>query len=367
MRVLLLGGAGDMALEALRELAREEDCVQSVTVADLNEAKAEAACQEAGLSERGQVTVHDLTDAAWLRKAMQAHDVTLGFAGPFYRLERPLAEVSLDAGKPYVSIADDYDAYLSVWELEGKAKDAGVKILTGWGNSPGITQMLAREGYNQLSHPRKVHVQWAGGSNEDVGATNLMHLFHIFNGTALQTVEGREQPLPAGKAMKRVVFPEPVGELPVYTTGHAESVTLPRNLEGLEEATVHGGVHPPYIAKLAKLLSALGLFKNHQRRVLLARFFHKIEGVFAAGGADKSVGRVDVYDESGDRFIGTYVGHIARLTALPAVQAALWLHEGRFDEKPGGVYSPERLLEDPVPFLDALIEKGVDIRRERAT
>jgi len=364
MKILLLGGAGDMAIEALRELKKESKKIKSITVADLNGEKAQQLVDEFGFGKKATIVGHDLHDRQWLVNTAKKHDVVLGFAGPFYVMERYIAHACIEAKTDYVSIADDYDAYLSALELDNDAKKADVKILTGWGNSPGITQMLARKGYNSMDKTRRININWAAGSNESVGVTNLMHLFHIFNGTTLQTIRGKEIPVPTGGGKKIVDFPYPMGKLPVYYTGHAESVSIPRNLKGLEEVTLHGGVQPAYIPKLVKAISATGAFKTHELRKKMANFFSKIDGIFASGGIDKSVGRVDVYGIQEGKAVYryyTYVGHIAVLTALPAVQGALWLFKNKFNKKSGGVYSAERLLDIPDPFLSELIERGLEI------
>ncbi|MDP8223424.1 MAG: saccharopine dehydrogenase NADP-binding domain-containing protein [Candidatus Lernaella stagnicola] len=364
MKVLLLGGAGDMALEALRELNRDPEAVTQVTIDDLNVPKAKEAIRKLNLAYATDVVDHDLFDREWLVAEAAKYDVVLGFAGPFYKTEAHCAEACIAAGTPYVSIADDYDSYLEVVKLDEMAREKKVKILTGFGNSPGITQMLARKGYNSMEKCRRINVNWAAGSNENVGATNLMHLFHIFTGTTLQTFRGKEGPVNTGEGRKMVEFPYPMGWLPVYYTGHAESVSLPRNLPGLEEATVHGGVQPPYIPRLVKTMSNTGMFSTHERRRKAANFFHRIEGWFAGGGLDKSVGRIDVYGVEGGKAVYryyTYIGHIALLTAVPTVQAAWWLYKGKFNKAPGGVYSAERILEKPDPFLSELIERGLEI------
>jgi len=372
MKILFLGGAGDMAVPALNELARERAKdparVTAITIVDLNEAKAQASVAKAGLTEITKIVSHDIMDRDWIVAQAREHDVALGFAGPFYVMEKHLGSCCVEAGTPYVSIADDYDAYLSVIELEVEAQRRNVKLLTGWGNSPGITQMLARAGYNAIHRPRKINVNWTAGSNEAVGATNLMHLFHIFHGTTLQTFDGKEVAVPCGGGRKIVEFPAPIGKVPVYYTGHAESVSIPRNLSGLVEVTLHGGVKPPYIPKLVMALEKTGMFNTHSRRKRWAKIFHRIESLFSFGGPDKSVGRIEV---SGEDLQGlevkkcyTYVGHIAELTAFPAVQAALWLKAGKFDKLPGGVYSGERLLTVPEPFLEELVARGLDIREQ---
>ena len=361
MKVLVLGGAGDMALIALDEL-KEEDCVTAVTVADLNEKKAASLARERG--EKFSAAAVDATDHDSLVRLMKQHDVVMGYVGPFYIFEKVIAGAAIEAGKTYVSICDDYDAYLEVITLEERAREKGVRILTGFGNSPGITQMLAKKGYLSMDGPRRINIAWAAGSNEAVGTTNLIHFFHIFNGTTLQWLDGRETRVRAGEGVRIVDFPEPMGKLPVYYTGHAESVSIPRNLEGLEEVTLHGGVHPPYIIKIVKLFSRLGLIANHGRREKTAAIISRIEGIFKAGGMDRSVFRIDVHGEHEGKPCHHYytgIGHIAFITSVPATVAVLWAGQGKFDDKPGGVYAPERLLDDPDPFLDELKRRGVEM------
>ncbi|HPI92055.1 MAG TPA: saccharopine dehydrogenase NADP-binding domain-containing protein [Deltaproteobacteria bacterium] len=361
MKMLVIGGAGDMARDVLDVLQAEKK-VKHVTICDLN---LDRACSEAaGRDARFTASRVDATEHAQLMALMKQHDITLGFAGPFYSFEKPLAEAALAAGKPYVSIADDYEAYLDVITLEEGAKQKGVHILTGWGNSPGITQALARRGYNSMDDPRRINVHWAAGSNEAAGPANLTHLFNIFHGTTLQTMRSREVRVHTGGGRKVVRFPFPMGELPVYYTGHAESVSIPRNLPGLTEVTLHGGVQPAYIPLLIMLLEKTGLFSTHARRKKAADFFHKIEKIFGAGGLDKSVGRVDVYGSHKGKTAHrtySYIGHIGLITSIPCAVAALWELGGRFGDSPGGVYSPERLLADPEPFLEELMRRGVEI------
>ncbi len=361
MKVLVLGGAGDMARDALDELAGEKG-ISQVTVADLDLGRAMLAIQRR--DERFNALALDVSEHSALVKAMQDHDITMGFVGPFYHFEKPMVRAALDAKRPYVSICDDYEAYLELLDFEREARKKGVRILTGFGNSPGITQVLARKGYNSMDNPRRINIHWAAGSNEAAGPANLAHLFNIFNGTTLQTIRGREQAVKTGDGRKLVRFPFPMGDLPVYYTGHAESVSIPRNLKGLSEVTLHGGVQPAYIPQLIKALAATGLFKNHARRKRAGEFFYRIESIFGSGGLDKSVGRVDVYGtHEGQTAHRTYsyIGHIGIITSVPCTVAALWELQGKFKKQPGGIYSAERLLENPDPFLNELMRRGVEL------
>lgn len=362
MKVLILGGCADMAVP-LNNILKNDAEVKSVTLADLNIEKAQKLASELGSKFSG--TKVDAMDHSNLVSTIQGYDVVLAYIGPFYVFEKKMAKAAIEAKVHYVSIADDYDAYLDVITLEEEAKAANVKVLTGFGNSPGITQILARKGYNDVQNTYKIHVNWCAGSSEDVGISNLTHLFHIFNGTTLQWFNGQEKAVKTGTAKKMVEFPDPIGKNPVYYTGHAESVSLPRNLPGLKEVTLHGGVKPNYIVQLVKTMSTLRLFSTHKRRTKMANLLYKIEGWFASEGVDKSVGRIDIFGKGEGKDLYkhfTYVGHIADITSLPAYLAAKWLFKGKFDKLPGGVYAPERLLEDPTDFIEELRKLGVDIK-----
>ncbi|NLZ28590.1 MAG: hypothetical protein GX887_06450 [Firmicutes bacterium] len=361
MKILLLGGGAEMAAPLIPLLLAEED-VGIITLADLNLERVQSIAKDEPRLEAVSV---DASDGAEVEKMIGQHDLAINYIGPFYHFERDLAHAAIRAGKPYVSICDDYDAYLDVITLDVEAREKGVKVLTGFGNSPGITQILAKKGYLSMAEPRRINVHWCAGSDEAVGPSNLTHLLHIFNGTTLQWLDGREVRVKTGQGKKVVEFPQPIGKNPVYYSGHAESVSLPRNLPGLTEVTLHGGVKPPYIVALVKLFSALGLSNTHKRRAALARIFHRIEDRFASAGIDQSVGRIDVhgFDESGREQHRTYsyVGHIAEITSIPCLTAALRLGRGQWDHLPGGVYAPELIVEDPDEFLQELIERGVKI------
>lgn len=203
-----------MAAPIIPRLLAEED-VELVTLGDLNEEKARRLAESDPRLAASRV---DATDSAAVAELMRQHDLSISYIGPFYRFERPMAQASIEAGRSYVSICDDYDAYLDVITLDEEAREKGVKILTGFGNSPGITQIMAKKGYLSMAEPRRINVHWCAGSDEAVGPSNLAHLFHIFNGTTLQWLDGREVRVKTGRGKKVVEFPPPIGRNPVRSS-----------------------------------------------------------------------------------------------------------------------------------------------------
>jgi len=238
-----------------------------------------------------------------------------------------------------------------------------VKILTGFGNSPGLTQALARRAELAMDAPRRIAVNWAAGSNEAVGPANLLHVMHFMTGTTLQWQQGRMLAVRAGDGKKLVDFPEPIGRSAVYYTGHAESVTLPMFLPGLDEVSLHGGSSPSWIFPFVAHLSRLGLTATHERRLTTLRVVTPFLPLFQGkNDPDKSVGRVEVsgtHDGRPREVHYTYVGHIADITSIPCFVALRGLARGDHADLPGGVYSAERLLVDPGPFLEETRSLGL--------
>ena len=161
MRVAVLGGAGDMGSEAVRDLLNYPE-VEQVTIIDLNTAAAFNLASSLGAESRIKVQRADATSPGDLVKVLAGHTVAAGALGPFYRFEKPIVEAALKAGVDYVSICDDYDAAEAVLSLDPEARDQGRKILTGLGWTPGLSNILALKGYRELEDVDSIKIYWAG-------------------------------------------------------------------------------------------------------------------------------------------------------------------------------------------------------------
>lgn len=358
MKICVLGGCGAMAKVAV-ELLNKEDEVEKITIADIDIEKAKSFSQIIG--KKATAVKVDARNHQNLIDVVKGYNVALGFIGPFYIFEKKIADACIDAGVNYVSISDDYDAYLDVITFDKKAKERNVTVITSLGNSPGVTNILAKKGYLSMNNPRKINISWSGGSGEEVGKANVKHVMHIFAGTTLQYISGKQVRVRCGDARKITDFPLPMGKLPVYYTGHAESVSIPMNLKGLEEVTLHGGIHPPYIPKLAIFFARLGLTTSPKKRDIMAKIITPFLGLFEKGGVDKSVFRIDVYGTHQGREKYNYytgVGPIAFITSLPCVVGALMLAKG--EVRGPGVFAPEAIFE-PDEILEKLKAKGMEL------
>jgi saccharopine dehydrogenase-like NADP-dependent oxidoreductase len=359
MRFIVLGGAG-VGNEAVRALAAHPE-VDEVMVADLDLKAAQSLSEELGGPVRACRL--DVVDHRSLVEAIRGYDVALGFVGPFVYFERRQAEAAIEAGVSYVSIADDFEAARDALALDEAARQAGVTVITGLGNCPGLTNLLAKKGAQSMDRARRVHIAWFGGADDAGGYANYRHAVHIFCGKVPSFEHGREVMVRSGGGKEDVEFPAPCGRLPVYYTGHAEPVTIPKNIPGLEEVTLKGGIWPPWLARAGISLERIGLLRGEGSQKFWADFFYRVLPRLPSGKCTVSGFRIDVWGEKDGREAHCWyagVDRMKRVTSIPTAVGAVMLARGEI-KKPG-VSAPEALI-DPDTMLTRLQAYDISVEQ----
>lgn len=366
MRIIVLGGAGDMGQRAVRTLAACP-AVRHLTIADRNATAAQALAAELGGPPRVVAQAVDATRPSDLVAALRGHDAAAGAIGPFYKFEVPLVQAATAARVPYVSLCDDYDAAQAALALDGAARDAGVRIITGLGWTPGLSNVLARRGIDWLDEPEAVDIAWVGSAADSQGYAVVLHTLHIFTGQVPSWQAGRPVRVPAGSGRVRRAFPPPLGEVEVFHVGHPEPVTLPRYFPGLREVSVRGGLTEPLLNTLGLLIPRLGLTASVRRKDLLGRLIFKLLPLLerlGPPGIPLSGLRVEVRGRRRGRparAVFAVADHMDRLTGIPLAIGALALARGQV-EAPPGVMAPEAPgCIDPGAFLRELAAHGVRV------
>lgn len=364
MRVLVLGGTGDMGRRAAVDLAGAPD-VEELTIASRSVEKGEALAKRLG--PKAKAVYVDAANHAQLVEVMRAHDVVAGAVGPYYLFEVPLARAAIEAGVPYVSICDDYDGAQGVLQLDAEAKKRGVTILTGAGWTPGMTNVLVRRGVARLDQAEEAHIAWAASASDSQGIAVLFHMLHILTGRIPSFQNGRTVDLPAGSGTVSIDFGEPMGRVKVYHVGHPEPVTIPHFMPQLKVVTLRGGLLEGYLNTLGKGVAKIGLTSTESRRKLMVKLLNGSMGVLKKVGAmDKPVSGLHVEvrgTKNGRPASVTYTssGPMADLTALPLAVATLMIGRGQINRP--GVLAPEAEGGlDPKVFLNELGKRGVTVR-----
>ncbi len=363
MKVIALGGAGDMGRWVVTDLAQSEG-VEEVAIADLNIIKADRIKDDLE-NPRARVSVRgiDARDHEGLRAAISGFDVAVSTIGPFYAFEKKVAQAAVDAGVKYVSICDDFDAALDVFQLDGYVREKKGLVLTGMGWTPGLSNLLARLGADRLTKVKKIHIAWSGAVNDSEGTAVIKHAMHVLAGKIPSFLDGQQLMIPAGSGAETLKFPHPIGDCLVAHVGHPEPVTIPRYIPGLQEVTLKGGLTPRFYQKLAVRAARLHLFDSARQIDLATRFALPILGPTGKRGAGCAGLRVDIYGEMDGKEQHLVFGaaeKMARLTGISASIGAQMVGRGELKKNALGVVAPEAIIE-PRKFLHELGKRGIRI------
>jgi saccharopine dehydrogenase-like NADP-dependent oxidoreductase len=359
MKIIVLGGAGDVGSRAVEELALAEG-VQEVAIADRNTAAAQRiATRLAGA--RARVTVHavDADDHAGLVRVITGYDVAASALGPFFRFEAKLARAAIEAGADYASVCDEWEAAEAVLDgLQYEARRRGRIVLTGLGTSPGVTNIGIRYLADQLDRPRRADVQVYQPLDAGGGEAVVRHMLHIISGDTVIWRRGARTTIPACSESARVDFPR-FGVVQVWNMGHAEPVTVPRFIPQIEEVnfrmgfgTGSGVFITPAKLGLWKLRSVADAFVR-----LVVRWEQRQATAIPADGAI----RVDVWGEKDGEerhLILCGTGQMREVTGLSLAVGTLMLGRKQLSVHEGGVYPPEGCI-DAGTFIRIMRDKGL--------
>lgn len=358
MNIVVLGGCGDMGSYVVRDLVAHT--AHTVAIADYRVDRARALAEEFGDRARGVFV--DAEDPASLVGVLEGADVAVGCIGPFYHFAPQMARAAIAARVSYVDICDDWGPIEEVFGLDEAARAAGVSIVCGLGWTPGITNVMARAGADELDRVETVRVYWGGGAADSEGLAVVAHVLFAINGRVPTYRDGEWVDVPAGADGEVVSFPEPLGRVHVSHCGHPEPMTIPRTIQA-RTVFLKGGLTPNWNNWLGETLVKLGLGKTHRRIMTTARIVHRLEGIIGAGGVPCSGARVDVVGvKDGQARTLSYAcaDKMGRLTGIPAAIGAAMLARGEISRP--GVHAPEGIVE-PGPFFAALAERGILIHQ----
>jgi len=356
MKIVVLGGYGDMGQGAVQDLIAHTDA--QVVVADyrIEGAKAYAA----QLGPRATAVFVDANDPALLASVLQGADAVVGAIGPFFRYALKTATAAVKAGVNYVDICDDYGPIREVFGLDEAAKAAGVTVISGLGWTPGITNLMCRLGASRLDSVDDIQVSWAGGAEDSEGLAVVMHVFYAVTGKVPTYKDGQWVDVEAGTGKEPVDFGGALGTVKVFHCGHPEPMTVPRYIKA-RSVSLKGALTPEWNNTLAEVFVKLGLTATPGRIEAVSKVIHKVEHVLGAGGVPLSGARVDVIGQQGGQprtVTFRTVDKMKRLTGIPAAIGAWMLAQGQVQAK--GVYAPEGCLE-PEPFFAELARRDIKI------
>jgi saccharopine dehydrogenase (NAD+, L-lysine-forming) len=349
-RAVVLGGGGGIGQVAARTLAATDDAT-SVVVADLDAGAAGATVDLVG-DDRFSAAAVDVTDGQALCDLVDGADVVVNCVGPFYRFGAPTLSAVIDAGVDYVDVCDDLDATRAQLELDGRARDAGVRAVIGMGNSPGLANIFVKlcdEWFLDETHSAEImHIH---GGEPDEGPAVLKHRIHAMTNDVPLFVDGAFTEVrmleDSGAAFVRDEAFEGVGTFPVFPYPHPETITLPTVFPHLRRATNLGVVFPLSYFEMTQDLVRAGTpvdeivdVLRRERPRLLAE-----AGVTGPGGCLKVVvgGTIGGEEHRYECSLFSTEEGAGEGTGIPAGLGALLMLRGGIEGGPG-VHPPEAVV-----------------------
>ena len=235
MKALVLG-SGEMAGPAIEDLSNH-GVFHRFTVASRHPERVEERLGSLALhGARPAIAQVDVQDHDALVRLMRGFDVVCNLAGPNYRNAVSVAQAAIGAGVSLVDVSDDWEATLQILDLHPDAMRAGITMLVGLGASPGVTNILARYGANQLDRVEEVRTSWIMRGSDAGGPALAAHLLYSLPVRAFYYEDGtmhEVRPFVDGKEV--IEYPE-LGAVEVTHIGHPEPFTLSRYIDGVRYA-----------------------------------------------------------------------------------------------------------------------------------
>lgn len=259
MRAVILGGCGAMGSEATRDLAITSD-FDEITIADLDKEKANALADELNASTgRGHMRAAyvDASDEEALVALIRGQDAVVNTMTYHFGLQATRAAIR--AGVNYVDLGGLHNTPKQL-ALNHEAQAAGVTIVLGCGATPGVTNILARRGADDLDTVDAIHIAFASHRSIAPSPGLLDTILDEFNPEAPRFFyeDGHLVEVQPFDGARLIPFQPPVGTQEVYFVPHSETHTMPRFIgKGLRRVDVRGAWRP-------ETMQALRLFLNYR-------------------------------------------------------------------------------------------------------
>lgn len=368
-------GAGMVGAVMAADLAAEGDF--DVTLADVRSEALRSAAARIGSRLR---TIHaDLGDVETLKKTIAPFDIVLGALAS--RIGFQTLRAVIEAGKDYCDISFmPQDA----WELDGLAKSHGVTAIVDCGVAPGMSNLLAGYGADQLDDCERIEIYVGGLPRERTWPFQYKAGFSPHDVIEEYTRPARV--VEHGRVVVKEALSEPelmdfagVGTLESFNTDGLRSIAHFLKAPFMKEKTLR---YPGHI-ELMRVFRETGLFGHEAIQagevkakpidVISALMFPK--WTYEPGEEDLTVMRVMVEGRKGAARVRmawdlldffdrkSQATSMSRTTAIPCTIMARMVARGEL--RMPGVIPPELLATEP-GLIDRVLkehaQRGIEYR-----
>jgi lysine 6-dehydrogenase len=323
----------------------------------------------------------DVRDREAVLAVMRESDAVMSAIPYYFNLE--MARLAVEAGAHFCDLGGNTEIVFQQRELNAKAREKNITIIPDCGLAPGMVNILAEYGIQQLDEVTSLRI-YVGGLPQHPEPPLNYQIVYSLEGvvdyyTTLSWVlrDGKRTQVKALSELERVDFPQPVGALEAFHTAGGLS-TMAFRYEGRIPTMEYKTLRYPGHAHIMEAIRELGLLsltpvdvkgvkvvprdlfvstvgprltkpKGHDLVALRVT----VEGT--KDGKPKKLGweLLDYYDEArGISAMMRTTGYSLSITGQMQVTGAI---------KPAGVHTPDECV-PAVPYITELEKRGVKIR-----
>jgi lysine 6-dehydrogenase len=382
MNVLVLG-AGRMGYGAVFDLINNSPDVESVTVADMDGAKAKAVA-DAVDPERVTPREIDTSDVAATAELMRGHDSVISCVNYWYNVA--LSKAAIEVGANFCDLGGNNYVVDEQLALDAEAKAAGVSIIPDCGLAPGMVSILAMHGAAKFDRLDEIHIRVGGLPQEPQPPLDYQLVFSV-EGLINEYIEvarvvrnGEIREVPSMTELEDLAF-EGFPPLEAFQTSGGTS-TLPESfldkVQELDYKTIRYAGH----CDKFKTMIDLGLCSSHEitadfQKVVPRKVFGRLLEMYlphdepdyvlvrlefvgrraeqSAVSSQQSLLRYDIVDRFDE---ATGLSAMMRTTAFPASIIAQMM--ARRDVLVRGATPQEKAI-DPDKFVAELARREINI------
>jgi lysine 6-dehydrogenase len=378
MRMLVLG-AGLQGSACAYDLLQNDE-VSEVRLADVNIGHMPHFL--APYSGRRLIpTPLDVRNAEGVRALMRESDAVMSAIPYYFNLD--LARHAADVGVHFSDLGGNTDIVFEQKRLDAKAREKGITIVPDCGLAPGMVNILAQHGIDQLDTVDEVKI-FVGGLPQNPEPPLNYQIVYSLEGvldyyTTLSWVvrNGQREQVKALSEVEPVRFDEPVGELEGFHTAGGLSTMAFRYEEKIPTMEYKTLRYPGH-ARIMEAIRDLGLLDLEPVDVKGVRVSPRDVAVTVMGPRlTKEEGRdlvalrvtvkgkkngtaktvefelVDFYDE--ERGISAMMRTTGYSLSITGQMQA------RGQVQPAGVHTPDECV-PAIPYIEELRKRGIDIR-----
>jgi lysine 6-dehydrogenase len=261
-------GAGRQGLALAYDLAKNCDAAL-VRVADLNSeqldhAQARLRTLLPNTACQLQLRICDVSKPAEVAQTIAGADVVLS-AAP-YRFNAELTEAAIAAGASFCDLGGNTAVVRQELAQHDAAQRSGVSVVPDCGLAPGLGNILAAHGLQQMDTPRDVHVRCGGLPEHPVGALGYKLVFNFdglineYSGSGEFLRGGQRVQVPALTELESIEFAPPLGKCEAAVTSGGTS-TCPDSFAGRLRTYDYKTVRYPGHFAIVRAMFELGLFE----------------------------------------------------------------------------------------------------------